>query len=755
MGQTYNLKKNKIYKMRAIIIFLYLINFSFLRAEIVNEIIIDGNVRVSNETVLIYGEIKKGVDYQEKDINSIIKNLYSTEFFENVSVNLSNNVLRINLKEYKTINQLELIGEKSSRIKKEIKKIIKLKEKRSYLKSFLANDIEKIKKLYASQGYNFAKVESKIRELENNRVDIILQIDKGKLTKISTIKFVGNKKVRDKRLRDVIASEEDKFWKFISRNTKFSENLINLDVRLLANYYRSIGYYEVQVNSKSANLNDEGNIDLIYSIEAGKRYRIKKIQANPAPVFDKSIFFSLNKDFEKIIGEYYSPFTVKKLLENIDEIIEINNLQFVEHNVQETVEDDGISIKFNIFEGERVLVERINVLGNNITDESVIRGELLLDEGDPFTNLGLQKSVAKIKARNIFNEVKSEISNGTEKNLKVINIKVEEKPTGEISAGAGIGTDGGTVAFSVTENNWLGEGKNLNFEVEYDKESLAGTVNFTNPNYDFLGNAINYYIGSSSNDKPDQGYENTVITSGVNTSFEQYKNIFASIGLNFAFDDLRTTDTASSALKKQSGEFSEISADYGLKYDKRNRAFMPTSGSIINFNQSLPIYADRPFIGNTFAISSYKEISEDVIGASKFYFSAINGLNNEDVRLSKRRNLSSKRLRGFERNKIGPKDNNEHVGGNYAASLNLEANLPNFFPDSTRTDLGFFLDFGNVWGVDYDDSIDKSNTIRSSAGAAINWSSPIGPMSFVLSTNLKKADTDVTESFKFNLGTTF
>ena len=755
MGQTYKLKKNKIYKMRALIIFLYLINFSFLRAEIVNEIIIDGNVRVSNETVLIYGEIKKGVDYQEKDINSIIKNLYSTEFFENVSVNLSNNVLRINLKEYKTINQLELIGEKSSRIKKEIKKIIKLKEKRSYLKSFLANDIEKIKKLYASQGYNFAKVESKIRELENNRVDIILQIDKGKLTKISTIKFVGNKKVRDKRLRDVIASEEDKFWKFISRNTKFSENLINLDVRLLTNYYRSIGYYEVQVNSKSANLNDEGNIDLIYSIEAGKRYRIKKIQANPAPVFDKSIFFSLNKDFEKIIGEYYSPFTVKKLLENIDEIIEINNLQFVEHNVQETVEDDGISIKFNIFEGERVLVERINVLGNNITDESVIRGELLLDEGDPFTNLGLQKSVAKIKARNIFNEVKSEISNGTEKNLKVINIKVEEKPTGEISAGAGIGTDGGTVAFSVTENNWLGEDKNLNFEVEYDKESLAGTVNFTNPNYDFLGNAINYYIGSSSNDKPDQGYENTVITSGVNTSFEQYKNIFASIGLNFAFDDLRTTDTASSALKKQSGEFSEISADYGLKYDKRNRAFMPTSGSIINFNQSLPIYADRPFIGNTFAISSYKEISEDVIGASKFYFSAINGLNNEDVRLSKRRNLSSKRLRGFERNKVGPKDNNEHVGGNYAASLNLEANLPNFFPDSTRTDLGFFLDFGNVWGVDYDDSIDKSNTIRSSAGAAINWSSPIGPMSFVLSTNLKKADTDVTESFKFNLGTTF
>ncbi len=755
MGQKSNIKNNKFMKYLKIYIFLFIFNFSSLHAEIVNKIIIDGNLRISDETVKIYGEIAKGKDYQEKDINLIINNLYSTEFFENVSVTLSNNILRISLKEYKTINQLEIVGEKSNKIKKQIKKVIKLKEKRSYIKSYLANDIDKIKKIYASQGYNFSKIESKIRELDNNKVDLILQIERGNVTKISSINFIGDKKIRDKRLRDVIASEEDKFWKIISRNTRFSESLINLDLRLLENYFKSIGYYEVEVNSQTANLNKEGNIDIIYSIDAGKRYRISKIQADPAPVFDKKIFFPLNKDFEKVIGEYYSPFTIKKLLENIDEIIERNNLQFVEHNVQEKIESDGISIKFNIFEGERVLVERINVLGNSITDESVIRSELILDEGDPFTKLGLQKSVAKIKARNIFRDVKSDVSDGSKNNLKVIDINVEEKPTGEISAGAGIGTDGGTVAFNIAENNWLGEGKNINFELEYDTESLSGTVNYTNPNYDFLGNSINYYVGSTSNDKPDQGYENTLITSGVNTSFEQFKDVYTSIGLNFAFDDLRTNDSASASLKKQSGEFSEISADYGIRYDKRNRAFMPTSGSIINFNQSIPLYADRPFIGNTFALSSYREISEDVIGASKFFLTSINGLNNEDVRLSKRRSLSSNRLRGFKRNKVGPKDSNEHVGGNYAAALNLETSLPNFFPDSTRTDLGFFLDIGNVWGVDYDDSIDDSNVIRASTGAALNWSSPIGPMSFILSTNLKKADTDETQSFKFNLGTTF
>ena len=755
MEQKDYIRKNQFMKYLQIVSIFFFFNLSLLKAEIVKQIKIQGNERISEETILIYGDINKGSDYQEKDLDLIIKKLYETEFFENVDVSLSSNILNINLIEYKTINQLEIFGENSNRLKKEIKKAIKLKDNRSYIKSYLANDIEKIKKLYSSLGYNSTKVEAKIRELDNNNVDLVLQIDKGNITKISSIKFIGDKKVRDKRLRDVIASEENKFWKFISRNTKFNEDLVKLDLRLLTNYYRSIGYYKVQVSSKTANLNEDGNIDIIYSIDAGKRFRIKKIQANPSPVFDKNIFFPLNDDFKKVIGEYYSPFKIKKLLENIDEIIDKNNLQFVEHNVEESVDTDGISIKFNIFEGERVLVERINIIGNNITDEAVIRGELLLDEGDPFTKLSLDKSVAKIKARNIFREVSSDISKGSKNNLKVLNINVEEKPTGEISAGAGIGTDGGTIAFNIAENNWLGEGKNVNFEVEYDSESLSGTINYTDPNYDFLGNSINYYVGSSSNDKPDQGYENTVITSGINTSFEQYKDTFASIGLNFAFDDLRTNDSASSSLKKQSGEFTELSADYGVRYDKRNRAFMPTSGSVISFNQSIPLYADRPFIGNSFALSSYREISEDIIGASKLFLTTINGLNDEDVRLSKRRNLSSKRLRGFKRNKVGPKDSNEHVGGNYAASLNLEANLPNFFPDSTRTDLGFFLDFGNVWGVDYDDNIDESNEIRSSTGAAINWSSPIGPMSFVLSTNLKKADTDETEGFKFNLGTTF
>ena len=390
-----------------------------------------------------------------------------------------------------------------------------------------------------------------------------------------------------------------------------------------------------------------------------------------------------------------------------------------------------------------------------MTNESVIRSELLIDEGDPFTTLALNKSISKIKSRNIFKNVSSEVKDGNNKDLKVIDIIVEEKPTGEISAGAGVGTNGGSFAINVSENNWLGKGNSLDFEIEVDQESLRGNISYANPNYDFLGNSISYFISNERNDKPDQGYENTLVSTGIRTGFEQYKNIFTNLGLTASYDDLRTLSTASSSLKKQSGEFSELAGTYGFKYDTRNRAFMPTSGSVIGFDQTLPIYADKKFISNTFRASKYKSFSEDVVGATKFYLSSINGIDNEDVRLSKRVKLSSKRLRGFEKNRVGPMDGSDHIGGNYAAALNFEANLPKLLPDSTNTDVGLFLDFGNVWGVDYNSGIDKSNKIRSSTGIAASWLSPLGPMTFIFSTNLSKASTDETESFNFNLGTTF
>ena len=745
--------------MNKILIITLILNFFFsiLNAEVVKKIEINGNKRISDETIKVYGEFKDtlGQDLSKSDLDRILKNLYLTDFFENVSIEIVNNTLKVDLKEYPVVNQLIIVGEPSTKFKGEIKKIIRTKEKNSFIENNLKQDVTSIKNLYSTLGYNFSEVEAKIRKVDEDNIDLIFKVERGKVTKIRKISFTGDKKLKDKRLRDIIASQEDKFWKFISRNTRFSENLVNLDTRLLINYYKSIGYYDVQVNSTSADISESSDIDLNFNINAGQRYFIDKISTNVDPVFDKNLFFPLKEIYKETTGDYYSPFKIKKILKEIDNLIELNNLQFVEHRVKESINNDKISLVFDIFEGEKVLIERINVLGNSVTNEDVVRSELLLDEGDPFTNLSLDKSIAKIKSRKIFKTVKPSVSTGSSSDLKIIDIRVEEQPTGEISAGAGVGTEGGTFATKITENNWLGQGKILGLEFELTSESIKGELNYTDPNYDLLGNSINYRLANISNDKPDQGYENTIFTAGVGTSFEQYRNIFTNLALNATYDDLRTNDTASSSLKKQKGEFSEITGEYGFTLDKRDRAFAPTDGLIVGFSQNLPLYADKPFISNTFFSSSYHSFGENIIGAGKIYVDAINGLNDEDVRLSKRKALSSKRLRGFQKGKVGPVDGTDHVGGNYAAAVNIEASLPNLLPDNSNADVGLFLDIANVWGVDYDSTINESNELRSSTGVALDWSSPIGPISFIFATNLSKASTDKTETFNFNLGTSF
>ncbi len=730
-------------------------SFSFLKAEMVNKLVIEGNKRVSSETIKVYGEIKINKDLTESDLNKILNNLNATDFFENVEIKLEKNILRVNVKEYPVVNQLIIVGEKKKANREQIKKLIKLKEKKSFIKPYLAKDIEIIKKLYSSLGYNFAKVEAKVKKVDLNNLDLMIQVTRGEKTKISSINFIGNENIRAKRLRDIIASEEDKFWKVITKNTNLSENLVNLDKRLLLNYYKSIGYYDVQISSNLAQINKAGNADLVYNIDEGKRYTINKISTNVDKVFDKKIFFPLNNVFKNYVGSYYSPFKIKKLLDELDLLIEENNMQFVEHNVQEVIENDSINIVFNIFEGDKKLIERINITGNNVTNEEVIRSELIVDEGDPLTNLNLERSIAEIKARGIFKKVNYEVIDGSKNNLKIINIDVEEQSTGEISAGAGVGTSGGTIAFSIRENNWLGEGKSLIFDIQADPESLAGNLTYSDPNYDFLGNSLSYSISSEKNDKPNQGYENSVISASIKTKFEQYKDVDVSLGLAASLDDLTTDSSASASLKKNAGSFNELAANYGFTFDKRDRVFMPTSGTITSFNQSIPIYADKNFISNSFNMSSYKSFNENVIGSSKLFISSVNGLGEDNVRLSKRRGLSNKRLRGFEKGKIGPVDGTDHIGGNYAAALNFETNLPKLLPENTNTDVGLFLDFGNVWGVDYSDTIEDSNKIRSSTGVAINWISPLGPMNFVFAQDLLKADTDKPQSFSFNLGTTF
>ena len=737
------------------LIFIFLFLNTNLSAEIIKKLNVEGNSRISTETIKVYGDINLNQDYDSFGIDVILKNLYKTKFFEDVNISLTNGVLNVIVKEYPVLNAIEIQGEESSKVKEGILKLLNLKEKESFIESLLTDDINMIKKIYASIGFNFIKIESKKEIFSNNRINLIYFLEKGKKTYIGRINFIGDKKIKEKRLRDIVVSEEHKIWKFLSKNTFLNYSNIELDKRLLTNYYKSLGYYDVQVLSSNAEISKEDSTILTYSINAGTRYRVTKISTNVSDVFDKNIFLPLKKNFNKVIGKYYSPFTVKKLLDELDILIADNDLQFVEHSVNEIIENNTIEVKINVYEGKKNLVEKINILGNSVTEEAVIRAELLLDEGDPFNNLKLDQTIAKLKARGIFGKVTKSIEEGSSKNQKIVTISVEEKPTGEITAGAGIGTTGGSFAFGVKENNWMGKGLNVSTSIDLSAERFSGGFSLTDPNYNFSGNSVTYYIRNTSNDKPDSGFKNNIVTTGIGTSFEQYRNVYLAPSLSFSYDDLQVESSASKSLKKQKGTNTDVTFDYTVRLDNRDRVFAPTNGYMSSFSQAIPVYADTPFLRNTFDFSKYESFSQNVIGTFKFHASAINGLSNKDVRISKRLGLDNKKLRGFEAGKVGPKDGNDFVGGNYALASNFEISLPNFLPESTKTDVGLFLDFANLWEVDYNSNIPESNKIRSSAGINTSWTSPVGPMTFILSQNLSKAKTDVTESFSFRLGTTF
>ena len=322
-------------------------------AEIVDKIEVKGNERITLETVVIFGDISLGSNYEASDINLLIKKLYATSFFSDISVELINKKLIITVKENPIINTITFKGEKAKKFKEALKEILILREKTSFVENFVNSDISKIKEFYRQLGFYFVKIEADIEKLERNRVNIIYSLEKGKKAKIAKIYFLGEKKVREKKLRDIITSQEAKFWKFISRNVYLNESRINLDKRLLKNFYRNKGYYEVDITSSNVEYAEGEGFILSYVINAGKRYKFKKIKAVVAPELDASAFVSLEKEFNKIIGDYYSHRKLQLILEKIDRLTEYKELQFVNHRLVETLDGDGIDVKIEIYEGRK------------------------------------------------------------------------------------------------------------------------------------------------------------------------------------------------------------------------------------------------------------------------------------------------------------------------------------------------------------------------------------------------------------------
>ena len=420
--------------------------------------------------------------------------------------------------------------------------------------------------------------------------------------------------------------------------------------------------------------------------------------------------------------------------------------------------DNKINFEFKVIDSQKYYVERINIIGNFQTIEEVIRNRFIVDEGDPLNELLFNKSIDRVKSLGIFKKVDSKIYDGSDENLKIVDIIVEEQPTGEISLAAGVGTTGSTIGGGITEKNFLGKGVNLNANLQISDEKVKGQFIYSKPNFNYTDNTLSTSVRSTNTDRlKDFGYESSDLGLSVGTKFEQYENLFFSPTIDLSLEDLKTNSTASKNMKKQAGNYEDLYFNYGLDYDLRNSTYKPSSGAKTSFYQTVPLVSNNNEIKNTLVLTKYQKLDResDMVGKASIYLSAVNTLDNSDVRISKRNIMPYNRLRGFERGKVGPKDGADYIGGNYITTLNLSTNLPGVLSTMENLDFSYFIDIGNVWGVDYDDNIDQSNSIRSSTGIGMDWLTPVGPLSFSLTQPISKQSSDKTETFRFNLGTTF
>ena len=509
------------FKLILITLCIMILSTNVLKAETINKIIVEGNNRVSTETIIMFSGVSVNDDLSENKINEVLKLLYGSNFFELVSVKIENNILKINVKEYPIIQNIIYDGIKSSTMLEKIKKKVNLKSRSSFNEILLIKDIESIRDTLKNLGYYFAEIDTSVEELKNNKIDLIYNISIGKKAKIKKISFIGDKIYKDKKLKSIILSEEYKFWKFLSGKKFLNEAMIKYDKRLLKNFYLNKGYFNVVINSSFAKMINDQEFELIFNIETNPKLYFGKLKIDLPTDFSQSNYESLDKFFDKLENEPYSLYRVETILEKIENITVNEQYESIKATVEETIIDNKININFNIEETEKMFIERINIFGNNITKESVIRNQIEIDEGDPFNELLYAKSLNNIKALNFFKSVEGEVLDGNEFNSKIINISIVEKATGEIFAGVGTGTSGSNLSFGVKENNYLGSGVLVDSNLSLSETRVKGRLFISNPNYKNSDKSLNLNLESSIDDRlSTSGYKSNVTGVSLGTNFE-------------------------------------------------------------------------------------------------------------------------------------------------------------------------------------------------------------------------------------------
>ena len=737
-----------------ILFFLILTNITFAEIKKIN---IVGNTRVNTTTIETLVD-KKTSNIDSIYINNLTKKIYDTDFFADVKISFNQDVLTINVIENPIVNFFYINGIKDSDLD-QINKIVTLKENSIFSSSKLKKDVEATREFLNGSGYYQASIVPEVIKIDNNQINLIINIEKKNISKIKNIYFIGNKYFSNSQLMDVVTSSEDGWWKFFS-TTALSEQRIEYDKQLLKDFYKSKSFYDAQIESAFASVDKNNNFTLTFSINSGNKYNFgdHDLKVLGLALKEEDIKEIKNISNKLLKNQFYSPTTINKLNKQVTDLLDTKRYGNFEVNIQDSkAAENKINVIVQLNEGQKSVINKINIQGNTITEEKVIRDNLVISEGDQFNSSKVKKSVDNIKSKQLFSKVDYKIDDSDKKNFKDLNLFVKEQATGSISAGVGYGTNGGLFEASINERNFLGQGINLNFTGRISTDAVRGEVSYTDPNYVNSNKELAASLFSEVDDYQNSGYKNKKAGTRIATKYEIYEDIFFRPNIGFQFDTLDVTGNASSLLRSRQGDYVTTSVGYNFLYDQRDSRFNTTSGSILYFDQNIAtFFSDIPTVQTGVGATFYKElISDKFIGSAKAKLSNVTAFDDKDVKLSDRIFASPSDLRGFEQRAVGPVDRSDHVGGNNLATLSLKSTFPNPIPENLRATTFLFLDMGNVWGVDYSNLIADSSKLRTSTGVALDLMSPIGPLSFTYSIPLSKASTDKEQNFLFNIGSSF
>ncbi|MBL9061487.1 outer membrane protein assembly factor BamA [Tabrizicola sp.] len=737
----------------------YAQSFSFSNVEI------QGNDRVDAATILNYAGISRGQEVSAAQLNDAYQRILNSNLFETVELVPQGSTLVIKVVEYPIVNVISIEGNKRLKDEK-LSALIKSQPRRIYSPSMAEADAAAIAEAYRTAGRLAASVTPKIIRRSGNRVDLVFEISEGKVVENERISFVGNKAFTDRRLRQVLETKQAGLLRnLIQRDTYVAERL-ELDKKVLTDFYLSRGFIDFQVLDASAELSRERDATFVtFTVREGLSYNIGKVTTvSEVEGLDAAEFEGVQKIRA---GQTYSPLLIDNNVTRMETLALKKGLNFirVEPRITRNARGQVVDVEFAIVRGERIFVERIDIEGNTTTLDQVIRRQFRTVEGDPFNPREIRQAAERIRALGFFSDAQVNAEQGSESDQVVVNVDVEEQPTGSLSFGMSYSVASG-VGFNVgfSESNFLGRGQKLALSVSTASSNQSSSFSFTEPA--LLGRDLRFNIGAyyrtSESDYSVYDTRNIGFSTGI--GFPVGEESTLDLRLSVAEDKLYnyTGDSPILTAEEARGAETTFSLGYSYEYDNRITGLNPKGGVLLRFGQDVAGFGgDSEYVKTTaLAMAETKVMNEEVTLRAVFEGGAITSLGGNVTRVTDRFFGNSK-IRGFEPNGIGPRDltatDDDALGGNMFAVARFEAEFPVGLPEEYGITGGAFLDVGSVWSLDNTNggAVDDSFIPRATVGVSVFWTTPIGPLRFNFSHAVKKEDYDKEQTFDLTISTKF